>query len=262
MQLKKIPPSITAILTTYNERLNILSCLESLRYLTDNIIVVDTSSTDDTSEIAKKYGVKVYEFPYTKVVEPARNFAISRSNGDWIFIIDADERMTKVLAEEIKIAVTTSNYSHFELPRKNIFAKKKWLRNGGWYPDYVLRLFQKKDFVNWPSVIHSYPQISGKKGRLKEGLLHYFHSNLEDMVSKTIIYEEKVATLLYEARRKVEVKTLFRKFLGEFWKRFFKKLGIVDGSYGLIENMYQAYSQTITWLFLYEKYQNEKSSNL
>lgn len=253
---------LAVLIFTHNEEKNVKVCIDSVKIITKNIIVIDSQSTDKTVEILKKEKIKFYSFPYQKYVEPAREFGIIKVKNDWVLILDADERITKPLALEIMEKIKDNKFSYYYLPRKNIFINF-WLKHGGWWPDYQIRLINKKYFLSWPKEIHSTPKIKGKGGYFKNPLIHLFHGNLEAMVRKTIIFEEIEANLLYQAGRKASVFIFFRKFLGEFWRRCFKFLGFLDGNIGIIEAIYQAFSKTITYLFLYEKYlPNEKSRSL
>ena len=247
--------NITIIINTYNEEKNIDECIESVKLLTENILMVDMGSTDKTLEIAKKHHVKIKTIMFSRYVEPGMNEAIKSVTTDWFFIVDADERLTPELALEINNSVKSNAFSHYSVSRKNIFAGKKWLRHGGFGPedDQQIRLINKKFFVDWPKQIHSKPIIKGELSRLKNLLIHYFHNSLETMVDKTSVFEDIESDLLFKAGRKVNSLTLFRKFLGELNRRLIKKQGWRDGSYGIIESFYQAYSKTITYLYLYEK---------
>lgn len=234
-------------------------------------------STDDTRTIADKNGATIYSFPFSYYVEPAREFGIKKSPTEWVFILDADERITKELAEEVKKVITnyelqitdkdhlqtTDNklqtFTYYKVPRKNIFGRAKWLKNGGWWPDHQMRLLNKSQLIHWPREIHSTPQMKGDMGYLENPFLHYFHGDLEKMVEKTIIFENIEAELLYKAGRPVRTSTFFRKYAGELYRRLIKHKGFLDGEIGIIESVYQAFSKTITYLFLYEK---KKSSSV
>jgi glycosyltransferase involved in cell wall biosynthesis len=215
-------------------------------------------STDKTKRKVDEMKVPIVTIPFSHYVEPARALGISKAQGDWVFILDADERITKSLAREIK-DVSQNNpsdagfHSYYKVPRKNIFGRKKWLSHGGWWPDYQTRLIYKPHFQSWPKEIHSRPKIKGIEGFLKEPLTHYFHGDLEKMVEKTTIFENIESDLLYKAGRPVQVSTFFRKFFGELFRRLIKNKGFLDGPIGIIESVYQAYSKTITYLYLYEK---------
>ncbi len=250
--------NVAVVIQTKNEEKNIEDCIKSAKLLTENIYLIDMKSEDNTLKIAKKFHVKIFQYKPTNYVEPARKFAINKTNANWVFILDADERITFNLAKEIKEKIKFSDYGLFKVPRKNIFGKIKWLKHGGWWPDYQIRLINKNKFINWPKQIHSTPVIKGKVGFLKNPLIHYFHGDLEQMVKKTIIFENIEANLLYQANKKVNLLTFFRKFFGEIWRRLIKKMGFLDGTIGIIESIYQAFSKTITYLFLYEKYQSKK----
>ncbi|MBI4973524.1 glycosyltransferase family 2 protein [Candidatus Roizmanbacteria bacterium] len=245
--------NISILIETYNEEKNIADCIRSAQLLTQTVVVVDMQSTDRTVEIAKSMGATVIPFDsHPLYVEPAREFGIKQIKSDWVMILDADERMTKELAHEITETIKENN-TYYKIPRKNIFAGKKWLQHGGWWPDEQMRLIKMSAFKAWPNDIHSTPKIEGKMGYLKEPFLHYFHGDLQTMVEKTLIFEDIESDLLYKAGRPVSTPTFFRKFFGELWRRLFRNRGFMDGKIGIIESIYQAFSKTITYLFLYEK---------
>lgn len=232
--------NITVIIFTPKNDENIKDCLQSAKLLTKNIIFV---------------------YPKSKYVETVRQSGIKKAKTDWVFILDADERITKKLSEEIKKLFTfnSSLFTHYKIPRKNIFGKKKWLKHGGWWPDCQTRLINKNYFIDWPKRIHSTPTIKGSYGILKNPLLHYFHGDIEKMVEKTLIFEDIESNLLYKADKKVNTLIFFRKYLAEIWRRMFKNLGFLDGTIGIIESIYQAFSKTITYLLLYEKKNKSRS---
>ncbi|NTU46141.1 glycosyltransferase family 2 protein [Candidatus Roizmanbacteria bacterium] len=245
--------NIGVIIQTYNEFHQIEECIRSAQLLTDTISVIDTKSTDNTADKARDLGVSVLSFPFSRYVEPARKFGIINCNAEWVFILDADERITKELAQEIKEAVTTTKHTHFRVPRTNLFAGSFALKHGGWAPDYQLRLIQKDAFVDWPARIHATPEITGSEGRLQQKLLHYFHGDIEKMVQKTAVFEDIESDLLFKADKPVQTSTFFRKFFGELYRRLGKGQAYRDGTVGIIEALYQAFSKTITYLYLYEK---------
>jgi len=245
--------NISVVIQTHNEENNIEECIKSAQLLTDNILMVDTESSDKTVLIAKKMGVKIFSFPYSRYVEPARQFGMDKIKSKWVFILDADERITEELAKEVKDAIRSDRYSYYGIPRKNIFGKTRWLKHGGWWPDYQIRLISKSHFQLWPREIHSTPVIKGKRGGLKKPLIHYFHGDLETMVDKTTVFEDVEAELLFKAGRRASTLIFFRKFLGELYRRLVRNFGFLDGEIGIIETIYQAFSKTITYLYLYEK---------
>jgi len=224
--------NITVVVFTPKDDENTKDCVGSAKLLTENIILV---------------------YPNSTFVETVRESGIKQAKTDWVLILDADERLTNELAKEIKSVISNQQFSYFKIPRKNVFGKVKWLKHGGWWPDYQIRLINKKYFIDWPKRIHSTPKIKGNVGFLKNPIIHYFHGDLDKMVEKTIVFEDIESDLLHKAGRPATTSTFFRKYLAELWRRLFKELGFLDGTLGVIESIYQAFSKTITYLFLYEK---------
>lgn len=255
----------TVVINSYNNESLIPECIESAFLLTDSVGVVDMESTDQTVAIAKKLGAAVTSFPPSRYVEPARMAGIAQAPGDWICILDTDERITHELANEIKNVVASGDnrVTHYRIPRKNMFGKSTWLKHGGWWPDHQIRLIKKSALIDWPARIHSTPYITGACGQLVSPLVHFFHGDVQGMVRKTIVFEDIESTLLYHANRTVHITTFFRKFLGELVRRLIIQQGFRDGKFGWLESVYQAFSKTITWLYLYEKiYITKPSKNI
>lgn len=244
---------ISVLVQTHNEERHIEDCITSAKFLSNEIVVVDMESTDGTGEIAQRSGANVTSFPFSHYVEPGRAFGIQKVKSEWVFILDADERMTKELAEEIKKTISSTNNTYFKVPRKNMFGGVKWLKHGGWWPDEQMRLIKLSAFESWPKEIHSTPRIAGEMGHLTHAFLHYFHGDLKTMVEKTLVFENIESNLLFEAQKPVETLTFFRKFFGELFRRLIRGQGFLDGTVGIMESIYQAYSKTITYLLLYEK---------
>jgi glycosyltransferase involved in cell wall biosynthesis len=245
--------SISVVIYSYNSENDIEDCITSAKLLSDNCTMIDFESTDDTVARAKKMGVSIHSIPHSNYVEPARNQGIKTADTDWVFILDADERITPELAEEVKKAIASTEYTYYRISRKEYFAKKIWLKHGGWWPNTQVRLIKKSAFKEWPAQIHSFPKIEGEEGQLKNAFLHYSKNDYEQIVKKTINFEDIESELLFKADKPVNTLTFFRKFLGELYRRMFKANGYKDGTIGVIESIYQAFSKTITYLYLYEK---------
>jgi glycosyltransferase involved in cell wall biosynthesis len=245
--------NISVLVQTHNEAAHIEKCITSAKLLSDDIVVVDMESADRTSEIAKQLGAKVITFPFSSYVEPGRSFGIKQIKSKWVFILDADERMTQELSNEIKSMITSTKYTYFKIPRKNKFGGMIWLKHGGWWPDSQMRLIKIDAFQSWPSAIHSTPIIHGEMGYLQQPFEHHFHGNVETMIQKTLVFEDIESELLFKADKPVSTLTFFRKFCMELFRRGLAKLGFLDGAIGIMESIYQAYSKTITYLLLYEK---------
>lgn len=262
----KTADSISVIIYACNDERNIGRCIASAQLLSPNVILANIGSTDQTAEIAKRLGAQVVIMKQTKYVETVRMDGIRHSTTDWIFILDSDEVISPELACEITSVISAqssavSNLTSdnlqlttaYRVPRKNIFGKSKWLKHGGWWPDSQIRLIKRSELVDWPSIIHSTPQIKGTCATLKEPLMHYSHGDFSQMVKKTIKFEGVESDLLHQAGKKTSTITFFRKFFGELYRRLIKQKGFLDGKEGIAESIYQAYSKTVTYLMLYEK---------
>jgi len=253
-------PKVSVNIIARNEEKNITDCLISARLLADEIVFVDMESEDKTVKIARKYTDKIYHYPLAGYVEPARKFGIEKCSGEWVFILDADERITPKLAREIKreIALAGDDIGAFAVPRAN-YNFGVWLRHGGWWPDYQVRLIRKSHFVDWPAKIHSFPKIKGRIVNLQEPFNHFAITSIEQMVGRTIRYSQKEADLLKKAGIKSNVLTMIRKMLGEFYRRGIKKKGFLDGVPGAIQVIYQTFSVFITYARLWELQQRNEN---
>lgn len=244
---------LSVLILTKNEEENIADCLKSVRQLAEEIIVVDAQSVDRTVKIAQKDGAKVFIHHFVDFAE-ARNFGLSKASGEWVLYVDADERVTEELKDEIQKQITFKNqpFSAFDIPRKNIRLGGQEMRFGGWWPDYVTRLFRKKDLQGWYGEVHESPIVNGETGKLTNPLLH-FGRDLKDIVQKTIEWSGIEARLLFEAKHpSVTWWRLGKVWLEEFWRRFILLQGFRDGTAGLIEAIYQSFSRFITYARLWE----------
>ena len=150
---------ISVVINTFNEEKNIERAIESVEWA-DEILVCDMYSDDDTAVIAKKLGAKIIFHKRVGFVEPARNMAISKAEGDWVLVLDADEEIPSELAGKIREIISKDGVvTHVEIPRKNIIFGKA-LNASMWWPDYNTRLF-KKNSLTWGNRIHSKPKTEG-----------------------------------------------------------------------------------------------------
>lgn len=247
-------PKISVNVIARNEEDDIGGCLKSARLLADEVIFVDMESSDQTKKIAQGLADKVYSHPQTGYVEPARNFGIEKCSGDWVFILDADERITPELAKVLKKKALQAddNLGAIAVARKNINFGF-WLKRGGWWPDYQVRFIRKKSFIDWPKEIHSFPKIKGEIVNVDVPFVHLAIKNIEEMLERTIRYSEKEANLLFEAGKKTNLLLMVRRMAGEFWRRGIKNKGLLDGPAGIIQVIYQTFSVFITQARLWEK---------
>lgn len=250
--IKQTP--LTIVFQVKDAETTISKAITSAKLLTNNIVVMDMQSQDQTAKTAEKAGAKLITIDSFEYVEPVRKYAFTKTSSEWVLILDADEQLTPELASEIKKIINSkTDITHFKIPRLNVFNNQPF-KHGGWWPDSQIRLIKRNAFISWPENIHSTVKVKGKIGYLQNYFLHHFHGNLTQMVNKTLKFEGFESDLLYKANKKVGILTFFRKFFGELYRRLIKFQGWRDGAYGIIESIYQAYSKTITWLLLYEKY--------
>lgn len=268
--------NLSVVIIARNEVEDLPDCLKSVKWVGE-VIVVDNGSTDQTAKIAKSFGAKVFEYEKEAsegYFSEIRNFAASKAKGKWLLYIDADERLTEELSSEIKSILEyepddSKDETHpeqvkrvegsskdanvaFAIPRRNILLGRE-MRHGGWSPDYVLRLIKKDALLGYEGKLHEQPKIRGQVSKLKNPLTHITHKNLTEMVEKTNKWSEIEAKLLFDSGHpKMNIFRFFTAGLREFWYRAIRKLGLLDGTVGWIEIMYQTYSRLITYAKLWE----------
>lgn len=247
--------SISVVVVAYNEEKNIKRCLDSVKWA-DEIVVVDTESTDKTVAIAKKLGAKVFSHPYPRYVEPVRNFSISKATGDWILILDADEEIPSSLAKTLqKLALHFGSVSFFRLPRKNIIFGK-WIKHSRWWPDLIVRFF-KKGTVTWSDKIHSVPLTRGEGKDLEakeaNAIIHHHYESISQYLERLNRYTDIQLQELIEANYKFQWADLIKKPTGEFLSRFFAGEGYKDGLHGLVLALLQAFSEFVLYLKAWEQ---------
>lgn len=245
--------SISVIITCYNEEKNIKDCLESVKWA-DEIVVVDDGSTDTTVSIAQKYTKNIYHHKNAGYVEPTRNFAISKAKGDWIFILDADERIPKHLADKLYGIATDDNVVGVRIPRKNIIFNS-WIKNTGWWPDYNLRFF-KNDAVIWSNLIHSQPEAKGKVIELDAtedmAILHLNYNSTSQFLHKLDSYTTITAHERLANGKEFYWKSAIENPFQEFLSRYFSRQGYKDGFHGLVLSILMGFYEFVIQLKMWE----------
>lgn len=245
---------ISAVVHTYNEGKNIDRCLSSLSSFSDEIVLVDMGSSDDTCRKAKLFKAEIFTYPYTGFVEPARNFGIEKAKGDWIFILDADEELSYNLSKRLKDIIDHDLADFCRIPRKNIIWGK-WIKHAGWWPDYQIRFF-KKGSVNWPDKIHSIPFTRGigfdLEANEENSIIHYNYQFIDQFILRLNRYTSISAKELYLNDKHFDPKSLIENPVEEFNTRFFAKEGYKDGIHGLALSLLQGAYAAIVELKLWE----------
>ena len=223
---------ISAILITKNEEANVERCLRSVAWA-DEIIVVDSESTDATIEIARGLNARVYR-PEWKGFGPAKQYALDQATGDWVLSIDADEEVVFTLKNEIRqLLENNPACDGYLIPRKTQFLGR-WIVHSGWYPDYVLRLFRKSSGRFTKALVHEKVEIEGEVGRLSNPLMHYSYPTLEDYAHKLDQYSTLAARELFAAGVRFHPSQLITKPLFSFVRKLIFQKGWRDGWEGFL----------------------------
>lgn len=255
-----MPAKLSALILTKNEQGMIKDCLAQLDFA-DEVIVLDQNSQDATREIASKFTDKIIQAKQEDF-SINRNQLADRATGEWLLYVDADERLTPELTAEIRKSIRTNQYSAYYIPRRN-FILGKWLKHGGWWPDYVPRLFKKSQLTGWHGAVHESPQIKGRYGYMTNPITHLTARSLDLMLQKSIKWA-KIEAVLHSQRGQSSV-TIFKVIkysTGQFFYRYIVKLGCLDGILGLISAIYQAIHGAIIMVYLWEIQNDTKRHNL
>ncbi|MBI4099909.1 glycosyltransferase family 2 protein [Candidatus Microgenomates bacterium] len=244
---------LSVVLFTFwpGEETYIEACLQTIRPLADEIIVIDNGATPQTLKVIKKYTDKVYASSAADFAA-RHNLGTQKAIGDWILYIDGDERVSQKLALEIKTTLANPKASAYQLRRVNFFLGKE-VRFGDRYPDFVTRLFKKSDLSGWEGEIHESSKVKGEIGVLKAPLYHLTHRDVYSMMEKTINFSEAEAKLRLAAGHPPIVGwRLLRVLFSELWTRLIRYQGVRGGTEGWIDGIFQAFSLFIVYVRLWE----------
>ena len=223
---------ITALVLTLNEEDNIAECLKTLVWA-DKVLVLDSGSTDRTVEIAQSLGAQVFFHPFKNYADQ-RNYALGLIQTEWVLFVDADERVPPELAAEIREVAEEEGFSGWWVPRKNYICGR-WIRHGGWYPDYQLRLLRPEKARYDPAwEVHEIVVIEGKTGYLRNHLIHYNYRTWGEFISRQKAYLPLEVRTLRKRGMKAKVWSPLSMPIREFWRRYIRLEGYKDGLYGLI----------------------------
>jgi glycosyltransferase involved in cell wall biosynthesis len=244
-------PGVTATIITLNEAENIGAALESLRWA-DEIVVIDAESTDDTVAIARRYTDRVIVRPWPGYVDQ-KNFAASQAGYDWIFSLDADERVTPALAAEIRtVLVAEPAPAGFRVPRVNRFLGR-WVRSTDWYPDYQLRLYDRRR-ARWAGrYVHESVRADGDVGLLRTDLEHYSFRDVSHHVRTINRYSSLAARQMFEDGRRSGPLGILLHPGAAFLRNYLLRGGFRDGAVGLIVSLLNAYYVLLKFVKLWER---------
>ena len=225
-------PTLSVILITRNEEANLADCLASLEGIAQQIVVVDTNSSDRTLDIAKSYGAVIAQPQDWPGFGPQKNRALDLATGEWVLSLDADERLTPALKSEIVTAIHHSAHVDcFAIPRLSWYCGR-FIRHSGWNPDYVDRLFQRGSARFSDDLVHERILPSGQVAKLENPMLHYSFMNYSQVLQKIDRYSTASAE---QAFAKGKTSTPLKAVLHGAWsffRTYFLQAGFLDGPQG------------------------------
>jgi glycosyltransferase involved in cell wall biosynthesis len=250
-------PTISAIIIARNEEAMIANCLDTLQWCNE-VIVVNHGSGDATVSIAHKAGARVVSEGGT--FAQLRNHGLERAKTDWVLYIDADERVTPALSEEILLFVSQTTATHAVLSRTNVVYGQP-VNHGGWERDAVVRLFSRAYLQKWEGEIHEHAVVSGDGVLLKQPLIHFTHRSVVESLLKSAEWTPIEAKLLNESGvSPVTGWTLLRKGIMEVWRRLVLWGGYQDGVVGWIESLTQGINRMLVYMQVWELQQKPSIS--
>ena len=248
---------LTVTIITLNEAAHIGAAIDSAAFA-DELIVVDSGSTDGTTDMARAKGARVLTRAWTGYVDQ-KNFAAEQARHDWIFSLDADERITPALAAEVRRELTAEPPVHgYRVPRVT-FHLGRWIRTTDFYPDYQTRLYDRR-FARWRGrYVHESVNVDGASGQLKHDLEHYSFSDLRDQIARINHYSTLSAKQMYEGGRRTGPMEILVHPPAAFLRNYILRRGFLDGTAGLTISMMNAWSVGLKFMKLWEMQQNPKA---
>ncbi|WP_420631105.1 glycosyltransferase family 2 protein [Candidatus Leptofilum sp.] len=234
---------LTAVILTLNEASHITDCIQSLGWA-DRVLVFDSYSEDETAVLAQTAGAELIQSKFENYAQQ-RNAALDSLQTDWVFFVDADERGTPALGEEIRQVMADQPERGWYVPRHNyIFGKLT--QGAGWFPDYQLRLF-KHGFVRYERPVHEIAVVDGEIGNLQQPLIHYNYRDVDHFRAKQRAYTSYDARILYDEGVKPKPHNYILQPLRQLYWRFVTLDGYKDGLHGLRLSLYMTYYEWVKY---------------
>ncbi len=241
---------VSAVLIAYNEERRLAACLEQLGWA-EEIVLVDSGSSDATQEIARRYADKVVELPW-RGFGPQKQAAVELASHDWVFVVDCDEHVTPELAAEIAAVMQHSEpKAGYDVPRRTFIGTKE-IKHCGWYPDRTVRLFDRTRAGFSESLVHECVIVNGAVGSLRHDLLHYSYAGIGEMVPKIIRYSDLWSQQMYAVGRRSSGTDLLIRPLAAFIKTYLLKCGFLDGVEGMAIAVTTAFLTFLKYAKLWE----------
>jgi len=253
--MEKVPISVAVI--TKDEEKNIADCLKSVKWA-DEVVVVDSYSTDNTVNLARQFTDKVF-LRKMDVEGIHRNYAYSLARNEWVLSLDADERASPELETELRELFTKPlEHKAYSIPIKT-YVGKRWIRYSGWYPAPKVRLFDKRAFKYEEVEVHPRAFIQGSCGRLTKDIIHYSYRNFHDFFESLNNQTTLEAKKWFNEKRKISFLKMYRKFVDRFLKAYLLKKGFKDGLLGLVVSYGSGLYQVMSYVKYKEMLANRSS---
>ncbi len=232
---------LSVIIICLNEQEKIRACLESVAWA-DEIVVCDSGSTDETLAICRQYTDRVFTDPW-RGFGAHKNLALERATQPWVLSLDADERITPPLARRIReILASPVRADGYHIPRQNFFLGR-WIRHGGWYPDYVLRLFRRQSGRFRERAVHEAVEVNGRTAHLAEPLEHYTYDSISAFIHRMDRYSGLAAEEMRRAGARFQAWDLVLRPLATAFRMYVLQGGFRDGIPGLaLAGLYGGYT--------------------
>ncbi|MFC1492469.1 glycosyltransferase family 2 protein [candidate division KSB1 bacterium] len=262
--VKKLPVSLCII--AKNEAKNITGCLVNIAEIADEILLLDTGSDDGTPEVAKALGAEVFDHDWDEDYAKARSTLVDKANNDWILWIDCDEVYPPGLVGEITQAVTEDrDHSGYYFPRKNHYFGK-WLKYGGHYPDYQLKMYKKSAFKGYSNRLHEKVELTGTIGKMTTPCEHHPFRTVDDYLRKFSRYTTIDARIMFEKGEKTgflnTLSWLFFKPVYRFIRRYFFKGGFLNGKTGFFAAFFDSATYIVRYIKLWKlRTENDSPEN-
>lgn len=242
--------SLSVTIVTLNEEKNIARALSSVKWA-DDILVVDSGSTDATISIATSLGARVVTQKWLGY-GAQKNFAQNLAKHDWVLNLDADEEVSPELGEEIRMALQNNNSAvGFSMPRKTWYLGR-WILNGGWYPNRIVRLVNRH-YAKWSEpAVHEALMVQGETVPLKTDLLHYTFQSITDQIETNLCFSRLGYHDLLKKGATASLVKLFAKPIGKFIETYVLKKGFLDGVPGFIISVNAAHSIFLKYAYFFE----------
>ena len=253
-------PQISACIITFNEEENIRDCLESVKWV-EEIVVVDSMSKDRTVEVSREYTDKIFQIEWQGHVKQ-KNSALNYATNEWVLCLDADERVSPELKEEIEhqLARDDKILDGYSFPRRSYYLGR-WINHGGWYPDYKLRLFKKSKGRWGGQDPHDKVILKGTSTRLKGEILHFVYKDLSHQLKTVDNFSAITAKVLEQEGESFSLLKLLIRSPFRFFEMYFIKQGFRDGLPGFVIAVTSSFYVFLKYAKLWELQKNKSSIN-